>query len=92
MAIEITLENLLMRMDSLNKSFYNFGSKNRIYVTPVEVSPNSYLKNPYFAIKKYNIDEIPIVSTLLREGNKSEVFNYQQAIFDTLRMLEKKGG
>lgn len=91
MTIEITLENLLMRMDSLNKHFFNLGSKNRIYVTPIEVSPNSYIKGAYFAIKKYNIDEVPIVNTLLREGNKSEVFNYQQAVFDTLKILEKKG-
>lgn len=91
--IEITLENLLMRMDSLNKSFFNFGSKNRIYVIPIEVSPNSYLKGEQFEIRKYNIDEIPIVSTLLKMGDKSEVFNYQQAVFDTLKMLEieKKG-
>ncbi len=90
--IEITLQNLLSRMDSINHQLFNFGSKTRIYVTPVEVSPNSYLKGNQFEIRKYNTNDVPIVSTVLRTGDKSEVFHYQQAVFDTIKILkiEKK--
>lgn len=82
--IEITKENVLSRNESLNLQFFNFGSKMRVSMTET-------ISNPvFYTLSKYNIDDLPLKISSLRIGNISEIFNYQQAIFDTLVMLRVK--
>lgn len=83
MTIEIVKENVLSRNKSLNLQLFNVGSKMRLFMTETTSNP------VYYTLSKYNIDDLPLRGTSLRIGSIETIFDYQQAIFDTLRMLEE---
>lgn len=81
--IEITKESLLSRIVAINLQFFNIGSESRLFMTESNEVPKIY------TLSRYHNDEVPLRGITLRIGNISEIFNYQQAIFDTLKMIEE---
>jgi len=80
--IEIKLENIKARTEALNLQLFNFKSKMRFNLIIHDVNnPNRY------SLEQYNIVEVPLQGLSVIFGDISVIFNYQQAVFNTLSML-----
>lgn len=80
--IEITKENLNARIHSINLQLFGAGSKMRLFIRDLDYGE--------LLLGNYHIEEVPLKYNQLKQGNISEIFNYQQAIFDTIKMIGRK--